>query len=134
MTPEIQPTNASPVTISTITGQVIDKADGLPLARATVRVVNAKNEYLGDGVAAGSEGYFLLYSPLLAGNFLEVSHIGYTSQRWDPADMAYYTVIELQRSYDSLAEVVEPRNNRLNPWPWVIGAGFALLLLKKKKR
>lgn len=135
MNPDFQPTTASPVALQVITGQVIDKTDGLQLARATIRVVNQDNVFQGDGTTASAEGFFELNSPLLRGNLLEISHVGYGTQYWDPADMAYYTVIPLVRSYEELAAVVvTPKNNKRNALPWILAGAAALLLIKTKKR
>jgi len=128
------PTFLNPVETRTITGQVIDAVSGEGLQLATIEVVNDKGEYLGSGTSAGKDGYFLLYSPLIANNLVRVSYADYKPITVNPDEVPYNNTFALQRNDMLDPVVVTPGKKGNNTMLWLGGGLMLLLLMGTKKR
>lgn len=107
----------------TITGEIVDAANGEPLPGASVLVVNNKGYYLGQGVAADGTGKFSFSSPLIDQNFIAITFSGYHALLYEPKLLNNYATVEMYDIENDLeaVEVVGKKNTK--------AAGVALLVL-----
>ena len=114
-----------------ITGRILDSDNGEPLPGASVQVVNAAGQQLGDGVAADNDGYFRLNSAIFTGNYLAISNVGYHSIMLDPAGLNSYNTIDLEPNYNELDPVIITPGKKNNTWLWLLLIGGGIYIASK---
>jgi hypothetical protein len=108
----------------TIKGRVIDVSTRTALPGASVSLIDAAGKFLGQGVAADSDGSFGLVSSRIDGNLVFVTSTGYLGLVVDPSLLTGNTRadIALKPNYQEQPDVVVTASRKKSyTWLWLLG-------------
>lgn len=122
----------------TIEGQVINSVTGEGIDRASITVMDGNGRYLGQGIAAGTDGYFKFTSNLIDNNNVVFSAAGYSSNTLNASIFPIGVPIEVPLSVSGLLqEVTVVATKKKFSFVPLVGAGlvfgFIYFLTKDKK-
>lgn len=116
----------------TIQGTIQNYSTGERVPGASITVVDKSGRYQGEGIAANQAGEFSFTSDKLAGNWLQISSVGYKPVLIESSLLAASPprVIDLWPEMDEL-DAVTVTPGALKPW-WILLVIGAIWVLSKK--